>query len=167
MNGILRTAFSVAAIMSCWVVNAQRKPAGSKPVAATTKTHKNVFIPQAYIGDADFKGGPIKKDELAALLKKGITARDSSGNRYKVAGFEFAYAEQMLYEDSLGNLLTMIDYNFEYCPGDTLSSAVASSVFSRFKAGDTLYINKVTVMKPIQGNNTDIAAKGVKAILLK
>jgi hypothetical protein len=162
MNGILCIAFSVAALAGNMVANAQRKPVAPKPVV-----HKKVFMPQAYIGDSDFMGGVIKKDQLATLLRKGITARDSSGNRYKVAGFEFAYAEQMLYEDSLGNLLTMFDYNYEYCPGDTLSTAVSSSVLSRFKSGDTLYINRVTVMKPLQGGNTEIAAKGVKAVLTK
>ncbi len=162
MNRILCIAFSVAALAGNVVASAQRKPVAPKPVV-----HKKVFMPQAYIGDSDFKGGPIKKDELASLLKKGITARDSAGNRYKVTGFEFAYAEQMLYEDSLANLLTMFDYNYEYCPGDTLSAAVSSSVFSRFKSGDTLYINKVIVAKPIEGGNTEIAAKGIKAVLLK
>jgi len=42
-----------------------------------------------------------------------------------VTGFDFSYAEQKLYEDSMGKVVLMIDMSSEYCPGDTLQSDIA------------------------------------------
>ena len=139
-----------------------------KPVGKTAIMPKKLLVPQAYIGKSDFKGGPIKKDDLCSLLKQGITSKDSTGKQYKVAGFEFAYSERMIYEDSLGNLMPVNDYMSEYCPGDTLSAGIAGSIYYRIKPGDTLYINRVTVFKA-GGNGEDnkIMGAGVKCIITK
>ncbi|GAA4460962.1 hypothetical protein GCM10023093_04720 [Nemorincola caseinilytica] len=101
------------------------------------------------------------------MLQQGLTARDSTGNKYKVAGFELGYAERMIYEDSLGNLVTLMDRMSHYCLGDTLSAGVSSSIYERFKLGDTLYINRVTVLKPSGATTTEIAGKGMICILTK
>lgn len=145
-------------------VSAQQQP---KPAAAKPAAPKKLLMPQAYLGTSDYKGGPIKKDELRDLLKQGLTSRDSVGNRYKVARFELGYAERMIYEDSLGSLVSLMDYMSENFFGDTLSSGISSSIFERFKAGDTLYINKVIVLKPSGANTTEIAGKGMKCVLMK
>lgn len=139
-----------------------------KPAGKTVALPKKLLLPQAYIGKSDFKGGPIKRDDLCTLLKQGITSRDSTGKTYKVAGFEFAYSERMIYEDSLGNLMPVNDYMSEYCPGDTLTAGIAGSIYYRIKPGDTLYINRVTVFKA-SGNGEDnkIMGAGIKCIITK
>lgn len=164
---------SVSFLLLCCFVAAfgalaqQRTPAAKTAAAAKTTGHK-LLMPQAYIGNSDYKGGPIKKDQLCNLLKQGITSRDSSGKKYKVSGFEFAYSERMVYEDSLGSLIWVNDYMSEYCPGDTLSHGIASSIYERIKVGDTLYINRVSVLKPTAGNEENkIAGLGLKCVIIK
>lgn len=126
-------------------------------------------MPQAYLGNSDFKGGPIKRDMFCSLLRQGITSKDSTGNKYKVAGFEFAYFERMIYEDSLGNLMPVNDYMSEYCLGDTLSPGIAGSIYQRVKPGDTLYINRVSVIKSghSSGEENRILGAGFKCFIIK
>ncbi|MBX2906047.1 MAG: hypothetical protein KF744_08420 [Taibaiella sp.] len=143
--------------------NAQKKaaPTGSKP-------HK-VLMPQAFLGNSDKKGGMISRDEFTKLVKQGLQARDSAGNRYRVTGFEFMYGERQMYEDSVGRPMVMFDYLSEYCPGDTLSPGVAMSLYSRLKAGDTAYFNRVEVLRvrPGEPGGTVIMGKGMKFALTR
>lgn len=160
---------SRASLLSIFFLFAGYCAHAQKPVAKTVApSARKLLVPQAYLGKSDFKGGPIKGDALCALLKQGVTSKDSTGKQYKVAGFEFAYIERMIYEDSLGNMMPVNDYMSEYCPGDTLSAGVAGSIYSRIKPGDTLFINRVTVFK---GNNTDeenkIMGAGIKCFIVK
>jgi len=144
-------------------VAGQGKTAKDKPVAK-----KKLLIPQAYLGNGDFKGGPIAKDQLAHLLRQGLSCRDSLGHSYKITGFELAYSERMLYEDSVGNPMWVNDYLSEYCLGDTLSAGVSATIYERFKAGDTLYINNVKVIRTSASNEqTEIAGLGMKCIVEK
>ncbi len=130
---------------------------------------RKTFMPQAYLGNTNYKGGNVKKDELSKLLRLGVTSRDSVGNSYKVTGFEFAYAERMLYEDSLSNLMVEVDYLTEYCPGDTLSAGVSGSIYERMKAGDTVYFNKIDVLRTHAGQpgGDVIVGRGMKFVIVK
>ena len=138
-----------------------------------SKDAKKIMYPTVYLGHSEFKGGNIRKEEFDKLLKDGLTSKDSMGNRYKVLGFEFNYAERQLYEDSAGNLKVMTDFLFEYCPGDTITSNISASIYERTKPGDTVFVNKVMVVKYI--NKTDktlpdtaaILAKGLKCVIVK
>jgi len=145
---------------------AQTRAAGNKPAA---EKPKRIFMPQAYLGNTNYKGGALQKDVLGGLLKERVTSRDSLGNSYKVVGFEFVYAERMLYEDSVGNLLVEFDYLSEYCPGDTLSAGIKSSIFDRIKEGDTAYFNRIDVLKtsPGQSGGDIIMGKGMKFAVIK
>lgn len=128
---------------------------------------KKVFLPQAYLGNSDYYSGTIKKDVLSNLLKQGLTSKDAAGNKYKVTGFEFAYSERALYEDSVGNLQVLVDYMFEYCPGDTLSSGISSVIYDRFKAGDTVFFNRIHVLKPNAASGDIVSGKGMKFVITK
>jgi hypothetical protein len=137
-------------------------------VAAAAKP-KKIFMPQAYLGNSDYKGGIIPKELLGNLLKQGLTSRDSLGNKYKVVGFEFVYAERMLYEDSVGNLMVNVDYLSEYCTGDTLSAGITNNIYERMKSGDSAFFNKIEVLKtkPGEAGGTVIMGKGMKFAITK
>ncbi len=124
----------------------------------TGQQKAKVFVPAVYLGKSEFRGGPIKKDEFSNLLRQGLTSHDSSGNRFKVVGFNFGYGERQLYEDSVGNLQVMIDYASEFCPGDTVSDNIArnpnGSIYERVKPGDTIYFERVNVVRFSSKNKT-------------
>ncbi len=153
---------------------AQQKATG-KVVAKAEGSYstRKIFYPAVYLGHSDFKGGNIKKEEFDKLLKEGLFSKDSMGNRYKVIGFEFNYAERQLYEDSAGNLKIMTDFLFEYCPGDTITGNISASIYERTKPGDTIFVNKVRVVKYINKTNktlpdsTAILAKGLKCVIVR
>jgi hypothetical protein len=95
------------------------------------------------------------------------------GYKYKVMGFDFNYAERQLYEDSAGNLKIMTDFSFEYCPGDTITRNIASSIYQRTKPGDTIFIDRVMVARYTSKTNKNqvdtnvIAARAMKCIITK
>ena len=144
----------------------QQKPTGKKT---------RVFIPPVYLGNSDLKGGPIKKEQFNTLLRQGLTSHDSAGNKYRVVGFDFGYSERRVYEDSVGNIVTMMDYSGEYCKGDTISGDisvtrpsvvkdpfygdaekedVSRSIYDRVKPGDTVYFYHVVVAKYLDATNS-------------
>jgi hypothetical protein len=176
---------------SIWAQSGGR-PQG-KP--ATPEKAKKMFMPQVYLGKSRLAGGPIKKRAFDSLLKQGITAYDSLGNKYKVVDFDFSYAERKLYEDSVGNLLMMMDFQSEHCKGDTLSAVLTTNssvnlstyaqtvsetdesssmiIYDRTKSGDTLYFDHVRVLKN-PGNklinlpdSVSFMAKGMKFYIVK
>lgn len=154
--------------------HAQTKPKAKQDTAKANKIDvSKVLMPQAYIGDFEQAGGTIKREQISALLKKGLTSKDKSGNKYKVTSFVFSYAERMLYEDSLSNLMIVTDRMSEYCPGDTLTAAVAGSIYDRIKPGDTIYIERVNVQKYASNTDTkntvglEMAGKGLKFAIIK
>lgn len=128
-------------------IDAQRiKDDGKKPIAKASSSTIG-----AYLGTSNRNGGNISKKEFDDLLKQGLTARDSAGQTYRVDGFTFGYAERNLYEDSVGNLMILTDYLTEFCPGDTLSPAVANNIFYKTKPGDTAYFEGIKVLLPSGG----------------
>ena len=157
--GIIMLGVSLLSAPS--VVAQTKVAAGAKP--------KKIFMPQAYLGNSDYKGGIIPKELLGNLLKQGLTSRDSLGNKYKVVGFEFVYAERMLYEDSVGNLMVNVDYLSEYCTGDTLSAGITNNIYERMKSGDSAFFNKIEVLKtkPGEAGGTVIMGKGMKFAITK
>jgi hypothetical protein len=148
----------------------------------------HVFIPPVYLGHSDLKGGPIKKDLFNSLLKQGISCHDSAGNKYRIVSFDFGYSERRLYEDSVGNMVTMMDYSAEYCVGDTLgpdisktrapmvkdpfygdqdSSDISKSIYERVKPGDTVYFYHVVVAKYLDANTSLPDSLGIKGGSMK
>lgn len=160
----------------------QKKPGEQHPQNNNKNAH--IFKPPVYLGKSEYTGGPIKRDVFNNLMKQGLMSHDSLGNNYRIVGFDFGYAERKLYEDSVGNLITMMDFLSEHCPGDTLaaditqtrsvqitnyldgspdsSEDVSRSIYNRVKLGDTLYFDKVLVSRYI---NTTQSLPDTSAIL--
>ena len=126
----------IAVCIASWAQQAKKK---------TTK----VFMPPVYLGNSGYTGGAIRKAEFDQLLKQGLQAHDSLGNKYRIVGFDFSYAERNLYEDSSANLVLLADFSSEYCTGDTISSDISQStedkpsLYDRTKAGDTAYFSNI------------------------
>lgn len=175
MNRTVRILLIAIPVVICLNLWAQQKKAnGSAEKAHGEEPAKKILLPTVYLGRSDYKGGPIKKDDFNRLLKQGLTSRDSLGNKYKVVGFDFNYAERELYEDSVGNLKVMVDLLYEHCPGDTITSNVSASIYERVKAGDTVYIDRVSVVRYLsnksnktQADSSAIGAKGMKCVIMK
>src|SRR5690606_39591740 len=119
---------------------------------------------QAYLGKSDFYEGKISKENFDSLLRQGIMVRDSSGNEYPVHGFYFNYAERNLYEDSVGNLMMLTDFIYEYCPGDTLTTALKNNIFYKTKAGATAYFENIIAVLP---SGSQAGANGLQCVLTK
>ncbi len=153
----------VLALLAAAHTGAQQARGKAKESNGAAKKPAKVFLPQAYIGNSEYSGGPIKRDVLRDLLLQGISARDSAGNKYKVVSFEFGYAERVLYEDSASNPLVVVDMMTEFCLGDTMSPGVASAVKYRIKPGDTVYISRVSV----QRHDQEAASRGMKFIVTR
>ncbi len=147
-------------------------PTKTKPKSADTVAIKKAirnFLPDIYLGSGGFKGGEIKKSRFDSLLKVGLNSHDSLGNNYKVLGFNFIYAERVVYEDSMANLQVITDYLFEYCPGDTVSHGIINALAERSKAGDTVFFDKVSVAR-LRGDVPDsisILGRPVKCVIVK
>ncbi len=118
----------------------------------------------SYLGKSDLKGGSIKKRALDSLLKQGISAKDESGHAYTISEFNFTYGERNLYEDSVGNLKIITDYLLEKCFGDSLSAYILNSMADRSKEGDTVYFDKIIVVRP---DNTTTLSKAMKFAIIK
>lgn len=121
-----------------------------------------VVIP--YLGNSSYSGGLIPKTTFDALLKQGITAKDSIGNTYKVSEFMFSYAERNLYEDSVGNLMYLTDFFAERCLGDTVNLGISRNIYYKTKPGDTAYIDNIKV---IDGGKQLFTKSGMRFILTK
>ena len=96
----------------CFRLMAQQTNKTKTPVKLGNS--KKIFLPPVYLGKSNLYGGTIKKRTFDSLLKQGITARDSLGNKYKIVGFDFSYAERGLYEDSVGNDQILTDFQSQY-----------------------------------------------------
>ncbi len=172
---------------------AKQKEKGNGSDQHNAKKNNHIFMPPVYLGNSPNTRGPIRKDVLTGLLKQGLTSHDSLGNKYRVVGFNFGYAERKLYEDSVGNLVAMMDYLSEYCAGDTLSSDIThprgtqitdnldgtpdstditKSIYDRVKVGDTIYFDNIRVAKYIDAmrsapDSDAILGKGMKFWIVK
>ncbi len=118
---------------------------------------KKIFLPPVYLGKSNLNGGVIKKRTFDSLLKQGISAHDSLGNKYRIVGFDFIYAERSLYEDSVGNDQILTDFQSQFCKGDTLDASITfsdeetKSIYERTKWGDTAYFDRIRLF-PLPGN---------------
>lgn len=142
----------------------------------TAKKPKKIFMPGVFLGNSNVTGGEIQKNTFVTLMKQGLTSRDSLGNKYRVVGFDFTYAERKLYETENADLVVMTDLSSEHFTGDTLTSLIACStgdyvgVYDRIKAGDTLYFDHVELVKFNSPPGADTAAflgKGMKFFIVK
>ena len=155
-------------------LSAQQKKVDHEPTLNGKKSI-HLFKPPVYLGHSENTGGPIKKDVFNNLMKQGLTAHDSLGNRYRIVGFDFGYAERNFYEDSVGNLIAMTDFLSEHCTGDSLpgditqtksteiknyldgtpdNGDVSRSIYNRTKPGDTVYFDKILVAKYINATQS-------------
>lgn len=98
-----------------------------------------------YLGKSNHTGGNIQHYLFDSLIRQGIVAKDSAGVVYAVDGFLLTYAERKLYEDSVGKLMVVTDYNPQYCMADTVPKFFLDILTDHTKYGDTVYIDKVTV----------------------
>lgn len=119
---------------------------GQKDTSGKTP-HKPPTYP-VFLGKSNISGPDLKlsKKEFDALMRQGLTAKDSSGLSMQFHGFMFTYGERNLYEDSVGNLIIVTDLLSEYCPGDTLTRNISTNLFERTKAGDTAYIDDIQLV---------------------
>ena len=136
-----------------------------------TKNSVKLLRPNVYLGT--YSGGVIPKQKFDDLLKNGFTSYDSDRNKYSIAGFDFTYAEHVLYEDEGGNLQVLVDYLNEYCPGDTISANISLTLYQRIKAGDTIFIDNIK-LHSLPGNTllsagdtSIIAGKAMKCVISK
>ena len=179
-------------IITGFNLQAQQKKPDDKS-AQNNKKNTHIFKPPVFLGHSEYTGGPIKKEVFNNLMKQGLISKDSLGNRYRIVEFDFGYAERNLYEDSVGNLVAMMDYLSEHCPGDTLpvditqtkhteisnyldgdpdSGDVSRSIYNRAKPGDTLYFDKIQVAKYISAtqslpDTSAILARSLKFWIVK
>jgi hypothetical protein len=60
--------------------------------------------------------------------------------------------------------MVLTDYLMEWCPGDTVSPAIANNIFEKTKPGDTAYIDQIRVLLP---TGKETSPKGLRFILTK
>ena len=175
-------------IVLCLLLTLTHKTTLAQEKTNNGKDAKPAFMPPVFLGRSDYKGGPIKNATFNALLKQGLTCHDSLGNKYRVIGFDFGYNERKIYEDSVGNLIAVMDFSSEHCKGDTLSaelsttrntiiadhldgdpdaSDVSKSIYERTKPGDTVYFDHIMVAKYINAKETLPDTKAVKGRNMK
>ncbi len=146
-------------------------------------TGSKMLVPKTFLGNSDLKAGPITSAKFSSLMKQGLTAKDSLGNKYKVTSFEFGLATRNIYEDSVGNLQPVMDHSSTHCIGDTLSSDLtfsmpktdstdaAESIYERLKPGDTIYFDRVQVIHApsakVSADHTPFLARGMKFYIVK
>ena len=140
--------------LSVW---AQAKRTDDKPQQQSATTKAKKYAP-VFLGNSQVSGGMVPKAIFDSLAKQGL--KSDSGR--VVSGFKFSYAERNVYEDSVGNLIRMVDYNSEYCFGDTLSPGVKTSLQFRTKPGDTAYFDNIDVKLPGGGI---VEGKPVKIVI--
>ena len=127
---------------------------------------KKVLRPVTYLGHTDFSGGSISYQLFDSLLKQGLYTRDSGGTAYKIVSFLFNYAERKVYEDSVGNMVMMVDLSSEPCFGNKVDSAILNMVDTRMKGGDTVYIERILLTQ--EHNQVDtFLGKGMKCVITK
>ncbi len=146
----------------------KKKPA---PAKTTGKTEKKVTAYKAYttpiavyLGHSNVGAGIVAKQVFDSLMKQGLWGRDSSNVEYKVTSFNFTYAERNVYEDSTGNSIILSDYMIEHCDGDTVSATIAASLYQRTKAGDTVYIDQVALLR---SDSVGAMGKSLKVVIGK
>ncbi|XZF15488.1 hypothetical protein ACTHGU_05085 [Chitinophagaceae bacterium MMS25-I14] len=146
---------TIALCFAALCAMAQKEKAKPAPAPAGKKAEQL----QIYLGNSGLDGGLIGKRAFDSLLKQGIKAQNPAA---KIEGFAFSYNERTFFEDSVGHIASGMELMFEYCYGDTLSTAVKNSIFRRTKKGDTAYFDKIKVLMP-DGNEGE--GKPMKFVL--
>jgi len=153
-----RSNYIIAALCLCALTSvwAQAKLPEDDPQKAGAAKPKN-YAP-VFLGHSQISGGPVSKAVFDSLAKQGL--KSDSGR--VVSGFKFSYAERNMYEDSVGNLISVADYNSEYCFGDTLTAGIRAGLLYRTKPGDTAYFDDIEVKLPGGGI---VAGRPMKIII--
>lgn len=107
------------------------------------KNKKVVVGPPMALGNSGDTGSTMTATLFNTIARQGLKVADPKYGGAVVTGFSFTYGEHNVYEDSAGNFMGVIDYLTEYCPGDTLTVAIAASLIDRTKAGDTAYFDDI------------------------
>lgn len=157
---------TTAALLSLFMVfsytRAQKAKSTVKAIAAE-KT--STTVAKTFLGSSGLQGGPITKADFDRYLRQGLTARDSAGTAFEVKEFMFSYAERNLYEDSIGKLMILTDFLSEFCPGDTVTTAVTNNIYYKTKPGDTAYFDHIKVRVPSSGQI--IQSSPMKFVIVK
>ena len=162
----------VLTTMCCVTLWAQQKAATPQSKAKNTAkdtvhAKKKAIKPTVYLGRSNFSGGDITVKEFTSLLKQGITSRDDNGNLMRIFGFNFNYAERRLFENETGEMSMQIDFATEYCPGDTITSNISSSIYERIKSGDTVFIAQVLLERKMGDEIDTVFGKEMKCVIRK
>ena len=167
-------------LLSTANVYAQQKSAGNKKQPekpkAVASAPKTITIP-VFLGNSEQRGGAIQRESFNNLLRQGLTSHDDANNKYKILGFDLGYAERGLYEDSVGNIIPVVDFASVHCNGEkipaymeatgqvTKSGEVSMSLYERVKPGDTLYFERIRVVKyltPTEADTVSMIGKSMK-----
>lgn len=175
MTGIRGLKYALAAFLLFGSLSlfAQKKgtnaPAPKKPAEQPKTATRGIpvkLIP-VYLGNSEHRNGALPKNTFTTFLRQGLTSHDSAGNQYKVIAFDLGYSERGLFEDSVGNIIPVVEYSSVHCPGDkipeymaksgmlTKSGEVSVSLYDRIKAGDTLYFEKIRLQRHLAANTAD------------
>jgi|GEM_PF-500092 len=168
----------LALMMAADVKLSGQQKSGTKPAAKP-------FVPPVYLGESNYKGGPIQKEKFNAFLKQGLSSHDSLGNYYKIVGFDFTYAERKVYEDSIGNLMKLTDLISQHYPGNMIGKDLGTdadtsaegevflSLYQRVKPGDTVYFDHIQVttigkniLVPLP-DSIPVVARGIRCEIVK
>jgi hypothetical protein len=124
--------------------------------AAAAKKYPPVYT---YLGNAQLKGGNISKNDFVNYIKQGLKAKDEKGTQYTIINFNLTYGERNLYEDSVGDLKMMTDYQLIKCIGDSVITLMVNDIAERLKEGDTIYFDKIIVNR---ADSTTTQSKNLK-----
>jgi hypothetical protein len=146
----------------CNPVFSQDKTTGAS--ASSISAGKKYPVVNTYLGNSTLKNGNITIKKFDSLIHQGLKAKDDAGVKYTLLNFNFTFGERNLYEDSVGELKIMTDYQLVKCFGDSIMTTVLLDVKERLKVGDTLYFDKVLVNRP---DNTTTYSKSMKFAIVK
>lgn len=127
------------------------------------KKPKIIPIP-VYLGNSDIDSGVVPEQVFDSLLKQGFTSRDSNGRVFEVNKFMFTYCERNLYEDSIGNPIILTDYISEYSFDNKLKDYQLEALINKSKWGDTLIIEKITLISADSAKSTGFG-KAMKLVI--
>ncbi|MFM2386031.1 MAG: hypothetical protein RL660_788 [Bacteroidota bacterium] len=124
-------------------VDTNKKKAAAKPAAATA-TQVPQFEPML---GCSLKSGTYSKRDILSALSQPLCVKSTNGQKtYKVVSYDFTYAEQGIFEDSLGVPTRMIDYIYEECRGDSVKVRWQKALVDRLIKMDTLKFTQIVLL---------------------
>lgn len=87
-------------------------------------------------------------EEFNRRVEEGLKVADAHYSGAVFEGFDFTYLERNIYEDSVGNLIPVVDALTERCPGDTFTTVAKNAMRYRAKNGDTALFNNMRMRLP-------------------